>query len=66
MDGLTNYGIKKSDARYKYYDIGSNIDVQLQFPVEIIAKGETDGKEISWSRNLTSVKGRCRISKIQE
>ena len=35
MDGLTNYGIKKNDAHYKYYDLGSTIDVQPQFPVEI-------------------------------
>ena len=33
MDGLTNYGIKKSDAHYKCFDLGSNVDVQPQFPV---------------------------------
>ena len=32
MDGLTNYGIKKSDAHYKYFNMGSVIDVQPQFP----------------------------------
>lgn len=46
MDGLTNYGIRKSDAHYSYFDIGSNVDVQSQFPVEITAKGTVDEKEI--------------------
>lgn len=31
MDGLTNYGIKKSDAHYRYFDLGSNVDVQPSF-----------------------------------
>lgn len=58
MDGLTNYGIKKNDAHYKYYNLGSTIDVQPQFPVEISAVGEIEEKKISWSRCLNSPKGR--------
>lgn len=45
MDGLTNYGIKKSDAHYKCFDLGSNVDVQPQFPVEITATGDIEGEE---------------------
>ena len=44
MDGLTNYGIKKDDAHYKYFDIGSVVDVQPQFPVEIFAEGTVNEK----------------------
>ena len=44
MDGLTNYGIKKDDAYYKYFDIGSVVDVQPQFPVEIFAEGTVNEK----------------------
>ena len=66
MDGLTNYGIKKTDAHYKYYDLGSSIDVQPQFPVEITAVGEVDGKEISWSRKLNSSKGRSGLASAKE
>lgn len=58
MDGLTNYGIKKSDAHYRYFDLGSNVDVQPQFPVEITAVGDVDGREISWTRSLNSSNGR--------
>ena len=66
MDGLTNYGIKKTDAHYKYYDLGSNIDVQPQFPVDITAFGEVDKKEISWSRKLNSLKGRSGLASAKE
>lgn len=66
MDGLTNYGIKKSDAHYKYYDLGSNIDVQPQFPVEITATGDIDGKGISWSRRRISAKGRDGLASAKE
>ena len=55
MYGLTNYGIKKSDAHYRYFDLGSNVDVQPQFPVEITAVGAIDGREISWTRSLPNL-----------
>lgn len=66
MDGLTNYGIRKSDAHYKCYDLGSNVDVQPQFPVEITAFGEVDGKEVTWSRSLNSAKGRGSLASAKE
>ena len=66
MDGLTNYGIKKSDAHYKCFDLGSNVDVQPQFPFEITAVGTIDGQEISWVRNLNSAKGRGGLASAKE
>ena len=66
MDGLTNYGIKKSDAHYKYFDLGSNVDVQPQFPVEITASGMPDGKEISWTRNLNTANSRGGFASAKE
>lgn len=66
MDGLTNYGIKKSDAHYKCFDLGSNVDVQPQFPVEITAVGTVDGQDISWVRNLNSAKGRGGLASAKE
>lgn len=62
MEGLTNFTIKKGDARYEYHRIGDNIDVQPQYPVKISAVGMIDGKEITWSRSLNSSNGRCSIS----
>lgn len=66
MDGLTNYGIKKSDAHYKCFDLGSNVDVQPQFPVEITATGDIEGEEKTWSRNLNSAKGRGGLASAKE
>ena len=66
MDGLTNYSIKKDDAHYKYYDLGSTVDVQPQFPVEITASGEIDNKNISWTRNLNSLKGRGSLAAAKD
>lgn len=66
MDGLTNYGIKKSDAHYKCFELGSNFDIQPQFPVEITAVGDIDGKEVAWSRSLNSAKGRGSLASAKE
>lgn len=66
MDGLTNYGIKRDDAYYKCFDLGSTVDVQPQFPVEITACGKADGKEITWSRNLSSPKGRGGLASAKD
>ena len=66
MDGLTNYGIRKGDAHYRCFDLGSNVDVQPQFPVEITAFGEVDGKEVIWSRSLNSAKGRGGLASAKE
>lgn len=66
MDGLTNYGIKKSDAHYKCFDLGSNVDVQPQFPVEITAVGAIDNQEISWTRTLNSANGRGSLASAKE
>lgn len=66
MDGLTNYGIKKSDAHYKCFDLGSNVDVQPQFPVEITASGKVDGKVISWTRTLNTANSRGGFASAKE
>jgi predicted ATP-binding protein involved in virulence len=66
MDGLTNYGIKKDDAHCKYFDIGSVVDVQPQFPVEIFAEGTVNGKNINWARTLNSAKGRGSLANAKE
>ncbi len=66
MDGLTNYGIKKTDAHYKCFDLGSNVDVQDQFPVVITAEGRVDGKKISWTRSLNSANSRGGLAAAKE
>lgn len=66
MDGLTNYGIKKTDAYNKYFDLGSNVDVQPQFPVEITACGNVGPRSITWRRSLNSANGRGGLASAKE
>lgn len=66
MDGLTNYNIKKSDAHYKYFSIGSVIDVQQQFPVQISTEAVMDDKLVQWTRSLNSAKARTNFAGAKE
>ena len=70
FDGVTNYGIKKSDAHYKYFDMGSVIDVQPQFPVEVSAWGSIntreEKKDIQWTRSLNSENGKTTVVDAKE
>lgn len=58
MDKLTNFSIEKTDAYYKCYDMGSVVDVQAQFPVEICAEASVNNHYIYWERFLNSAKAR--------
>lgn len=66
LDGVANYGIKKSDAHYKYFDMGSVVDVQPQFPVEIAAGGILDNVDIMWKRSLNSESGKTTAVEAKE
>ena len=66
MDGMANYSIKKEDAHFKYFDMGSSIDVQAQYPVVIRASGRIDHENISWERTLNKPTGRCSLSGSKE
>lgn len=66
MDGLTNYGIRKTDAHYRYFKMGSVIDVQPQFPVSISAQGDIDGKCVQWERTLNYANGRSTLIGARE
>ncbi len=66
MDGLTNYRIRKHDAHNKYFNKGSVVDVQPQFPVEITTQSEINGEKVQWIRSLNSANGRDSISNTKE
>ena len=66
LDSSNSFNIKRKDAKNQYYKLGSNIDIQQQFPVEISARGNLDGKDIKWSRVLKSSNGRCTVSTAKE
>lgn len=66
FDNVYATGISREDSRYKFYDMGSVIDVQSQFPVIISAEGSVDDKYVKWKRELSSSTGRTRIVEAKE
>ncbi len=66
LGGLTSYGIRASDAHIKTFAMGSTLDVQPQFPVEISAFARIDGREVRWKRSLQSAKGRGSLAQAKE
>ena len=66
FDNIPTIGIAKEDAHFKFYDMGSVIDMQPQFPVVISAEGSVEGKSVEWKRELSSSTGRTRIVDAKE
>lgn len=58
MEGVSSVGIRPSDAYNCYFQMGEDIDVIPQVPVEISAKGIINNSNIEWSRKLNSLKGK--------
>lgn len=53
--------IAKDDVLNKSYDLGSVVELQPQYPVEISATGLFDGKEIFWKRTLNGAEGKTTV-----
>lgn len=66
LDGVINYGIKKTDAHNKYFNMGSVVDVQPQYPVELSASGIADDTPIKWTRSLNSENGKTTVIDAKE
>ncbi|MDR0922917.1 MAG: AAA family ATPase [Hungatella sp.] len=66
LDGVINYGIKKTDAHNKYFNMGSVVDVQPQYPVEISACGIADDTSVKWTRSLNSENGKTTVIDAKE
>lgn len=61
FDGIASNGITRDDAHRKMYELGSRVDAEAQYPVEIIATGRVNETEIQWKRSLHSHDGRTHI-----
>lgn len=66
MNGVVSHGIDKTQAHKKFFAIGSNKDVQEQYPVVVAAEAEVDGTTLVWSRKLNSSKGQTTTKDAQE
>lgn len=53
LNGVVGPSIKSRDAHVKAFAMGSNQDVQQQYPISIKAMGIEDNKEGIWERTLT-------------
>lgn len=66
FDGIASNGISREDAHRKMYEMGSRVDAEEQYPVEIAAMCEFEGRaDIEWSRSLHSHEGRTHISQAK-
>ncbi|MGX8852169.1 AAA family ATPase [Amedibacillus sp. YH-ame10] len=61
MDSIANPGIKKTDAHNKYFNMGSGIDVQPQYPIDITASGSISDDVVTWTRSLNGENGKTTI-----
>lgn len=61
FDGIDSNSISQDDVRLKMYELGSRIDAEPQFPVEIETVGIIDDKEYLWKRSLHAKEGRTHI-----
>lgn len=66
FDGMGIYGINKSDSHYKIYELGSRIEREHQFPVEISVAGKVENKDIKWYRALNKENGRTTNTGAKE
>ena len=62
FDGIPSNGIQPDDAYRKMYELGSRVDSEPQFPVEINAVCNVDGNDIRWNRSLQRKGGRTLIT----
>lgn len=63
---VNNYSIKKTDAHNEYFNMGNDIDVQPQYPVEVFAEGCVAGQSIKWRRTLNSETGNTTIIEAKD
>lgn len=66
FDGIVSNGITRDDAHRKMYELGSRVDPEEQYPVEVSAKCMVDKQEISWTRSLHGKDGRTHIKDAKQ
>ncbi len=61
FDGIDSNSIMQDDVRLKMYEMGSRIDPEQQFPVEIETKSVVGDDVLCWKRSLHAKEGRTHI-----
>lgn len=65
FDGIASNGISHEDAHRKMYELGSRIEAEEQYPVEITAHADIEGSEVEWKRSLHAQNGKTHISEAK-
>lgn len=58
---LSPNGINKNDSHYKMYQLGSVINREPQFPVEVEMSAQLENTNIKWERSLNSENGKTTV-----
>lgn len=66
FDGIASNGITRDDAHRKMYELGSRVDPEEQYPVEVSAKCMVGEQKISWTRSLHGKDGRTHIKDAKQ
>ncbi len=65
FDGIPSNGIWQDDAHRKMFELGSRVEAEAQYPVEIGAVCSVGDKELAWKRSLHAKTGRTHISEAK-
>ncbi len=62
FENLSSNGINKNDSSYKMYQLGSAVNREHQFPVEVEMDAQLENINIEWKRSLNSEKGKTTVA----
>lgn len=65
FDGIAANGIVGDDAHRKMYELGSRVDFEEQYPVEISTVAYIEENEISWKRGLYVKNGKTHMKEAK-
>lgn len=66
MDGIRSLPIGREYARLQSFAMGSTFDVQAQYPVEVAATAQNEGKLLHWKRSLNRADGSTTTKDARE
>lgn len=66
FNSVSSMKIDKDDAHIKSFVIGSQDDVQIQYPVSVSASGIINQSEVKWQRSLNGPRGSTTVKDARE
>lgn len=66
FDGISSNGIQKTDVTFKTFNLGSILDRQPQYPVEVECSATLDSNIITWKRSLNGDGGKTTSTNAKD